>query len=333
MLYISDFNLRVVLIGGSLGSFIWSTGAVSRAMLNRSEDFSEIAKIGVFSSILYFISSVSLANLQGSGTLALIGGQVISIFGTSFLTIRASKLKVRFSLPRRVNVEAVHFFKNTGISGFSNFLARNLDSVLIYISLGVTSLAFYDRAYIIVLNIQLALSQIFSRVFLPKFATHSGDLAAKYLSGLKIYAQFSMFLSTISILFSDRIVTTLLSNGYESTASLLPILAFGGFLQSLSSLSGVLLLSKRRTSTLLKISGISALVYATAFLSVFLFSTSLLHYAFATCISALVVLMIVMIYLPSTVDNLTLSNQLKCVLPSLATVAVSFALSSYLNQH
>jgi len=320
-------NQLIVLLGAILGNFFWSLGVVSKAILNKREEYKQIALIGIFSSFTNFAIATSLSKLQDSGALALVSGQVFAILSYSLLSIWYSNLRLRWRFTRQIPSAPMRFARQLTISSFANFIARNCDTLLISISLGILSLAFYDRAYVLVFNLQIALSQVFSRVLLAKFASNQETAWNLYQRYSRIYMFASVLLFSPLIAMNHLIVSILYGDKFEQTAEILKYLAVGGFLQAMSSLSGVLLLALRATKELLKISLISASIYIIAFSLVFFRAASLIEYAIATCIASAFMALITAWKLSIMFPDLTFIIQLRQNLPYIGIIVLVFMLS------
>ena len=233
----------IVLIGTSFSILFWSIGTTSRALINRENRFRELMFIGIVSSLSNLIVSVSVAQISNLGALALIVGQVLAILTSSCLSIRMSRHKLKLVMPNKFEKSTLEFYRNNSLSSLSNFVARNLDTVYLAMSLGVLMLAYYDRAYSLIYNSQIALSQVFSRVILPKYAQDENAIKRDYLRDLRAYAYISIGVYAPLILWPELVTRTIYGDGYGETAKVLPFLAIAGILQSLSSLSGLVFLA------------------------------------------------------------------------------------------
>jgi O-antigen/teichoic acid export membrane protein len=137
----------------------------------------------------------------------------------------------------------------------------------------------------------------------------------------------SVLLFSPLIAMNHLIVSILYGDKFEQTAEILKYLAVGGFLQAMSSLSGVLLLALRATKELLKISLISASIYIIAFSLVFFRAASLIEYAIATCIASAFMALITAWKLSIMFPDLTFIIQLRQNLPYSGIIVLVFMLS------
>lgn len=281
-----DSNPRIVLIGSASSLIAWSYGAVSRALINKENGFKRLMQIGILSSFANLLSSFSLASVFHSGTFALVGGQFFAILVSTVLVLKSVSHSNHFMIPKMLDSALFNFFRNNILSTLSNFAARNTDTMMIILSLGILQLAFYDRAYALVYSAQIALSQTYSRVLLPKYSRSNTRINEIYFADLRNYAMVSVVMNSPFFLFPLFITRVLYGRHYESTAKLLPYLAIAGVLQSFSSLSGTVLLALRRADQQLRLAGISFVIYVASFVYVRIDHPSLLRFALANIFAA-----------------------------------------------
>ena len=308
---------RIVLVGSALSITAWSAGTVSRALLNKWGKFYYLFVAGTLGTLMNLITAVLLASVFNNGSLALISGQAMAGWISAITVIKLCKYKPSLRKPNKIDKEIYVFLRNTSLSSFTNFLSRNIDTALISLGLGVTFLGYYDRAYMLIFNLQLALSQIFSRVFLPKLVKNRVAIAIEYVENLKIYNLFSLLFFLPLLVAPNFIVEIILGSKYSQTARILSTLAVAGFFQAITSMAGLLYIATNATSKQIRVSLISSIVYSSSFLFVYFFHNSLQSFALANVVAAFVMFFVVIFYIARLDIGLTVLDQVKVAAPYL----------------
>jgi PST family polysaccharide transporter len=154
--------------------FLQGLGLQSRAMLERDFKFNRILTVEIVASGAAMLAAI-LAAHRGLGVWALVI-QELALMGISSIGfLYLSVWKPSWSPPgRHLKPYLVYGGGLTG-SNLVNYLSRNMDNVLIGRAFGGSSLAFYQKAYALILLPITQLNAPLSRVLLPALSRKRGD--------------------------------------------------------------------------------------------------------------------------------------------------------------
>jgi PST family polysaccharide transporter len=228
------------------GTFIFSGLTVQhQALLQRQMRFSALAAIEIGSLIISIVVGIALA-WYGAGYWALVGSSVA--LSVSYAVLVWVFCGWRPGLPlRRAGVRPMLAFGGhlTGF-GIVNYFARSLDHILLGRFWGANVLGLYSKAY---------------NLFMLPIAQIRGPLtvvALPALSGLKndpnrytkYYCKFAFILAFITMplmgflfLCSENIIRLVLGSKWLGANAIFKILAIAGFIQSVETVAGIVLLS------------------------------------------------------------------------------------------
>jgi polysaccharide transporter, PST family len=250
----------VILVGG--------LGAQHGALLNRRMEFLQLAVIAVAGAVAALAVATVWAMISPSYW-ALFGGMLA---GSAVPTLGMwASSRWRPGLPRAVPGGRALLGFGAGITGFnlSNFVARNLDNVLIGRVWGGAELGLYDRAYKLLL---LPLSQVanpLARVMIPTLSRMQDEpdrYRHAFLRVLRLVLLLVLPGVACAVALSDVLIPFVLGDQWRQTAPIFTALGFAGLVQLLNNPAGWLFISQGRSRDYMIWGFATAAIAATAFI-------------------------------------------------------------------
>jgi O-antigen/teichoic acid export membrane protein len=138
------------------------------------------------------------------------------------------------------------------LTGFQvvNYFARNLDSLLIGKFLGAQALGYYSLAYKLMMFPLQNFTWVVTKVMFPAFSKIQDDLVRvrrNYLKMVKAVALFSFPFMAVLWGMTPEVIRIFYGPQWDAVIPLVRIFCFCGMVQSISSLGGVIYLSRNRT--------------------------------------------------------------------------------------
>ena len=235
------------------------------ARLRREMRFSALALSGLVSVVGGLIVTVALA-ARGWHWRALIVGRVTEVAVLAVALWASSGW--RPGLPSRsANVGPMLAF-GANLTGFSvlNYVARNVDTLLIGRYWGAQSLGLYSRAYQLLLVPIRQVNTPIAAVAVPALSRIAGEperLRRAYLRLVETIATLTMPAAAFAIVTADWLVLVALGPGWAGVAPLLTILAVAAILQPVANTASWLLVSQHRSRDLLHWGLIGSIVIVT----------------------------------------------------------------------
>lgn len=236
-------------------SFLFgSFGIVPRAWMTRELDFRRLA-IAAWASKLISGPTAILLAFRGYGVWSLAFNTVLASLLTSAFVWLLSSWRPSLRFDKNSLLELLGF--SSRLFGYQtiNYWLRNADNFLIGRYLGSDALGFYSRAYAVML-MPIHMGSTLGRVMFPALSSIQKDKARVGRVYLRM-CQATAFV-TAPIMFgllavSDTFVLVVFGQRWAPMIPVLQILALLGFLQSIGTLVGNLLLSAGRSDLMLSL--------------------------------------------------------------------------------
>lgn len=242
--------LRVI----SASFVISSLGMVQHAILMKDMDFKRVAGRDIAATVLGGIVGILMA-LNGGGVWSLVGQFLtVTLFNTLlFWYFSPWRPSLRFDM--RALKEMMHFSLNTTGFQISNYIARNIDYLLIGKFLGPQALGWYTLAYKLMLIPLRNISHSIAQVAFPAFAQIQKDLQrvrTNYLKMIKAVSlvTFPMMLGLFAV--APEFILTVYGDQWVPVIRLIQVLCFCGLVQSVGTTVGTLYQSQGRPDIQLK---------------------------------------------------------------------------------
>lgn len=228
-----------------LAAGLWFTAlaAPSRGLLVRVLDFRRLLMIELGSYLIGFAGvGISLAWL-GYGVWSLVFGSLVTMVLSAALLIQAIPLKLPFSFARKESLELIGFGGGVSLNSVINYLAANVDYLVIGRFLGATPLGLYACAYRLIALPVTKIAATLSSAMFPSFAEIQAEperLRRAYLRAVNATA-----LATFPVLLgcavaADAIIVGLYGESWRGAGMAFQILSLAGMGKAIFHLAGPL---------------------------------------------------------------------------------------------
>jgi PST family polysaccharide transporter len=220
--------------------------------LERDSRFSLLARVEAVSALAGLAVAVGAAYL-GAGPYSLVLNSLTYALLSSTQLWAASPLRPRWLWDRH-ELRAIRRFSDHLVAfNIVNYLASNVDKMVIGRFLGAESLGLYSLAYKIMLLPLRNLTFVASRALYPVMSRQQAvpeEMAALFLRTLTVIALVTApMMSGITVL-REPLIEVLLGSKWLPMADVLLWLAPLGFIKALDSSTGSVLMARGRTKTL-----------------------------------------------------------------------------------
>ena len=266
--FYGDPRLTWITIAAGGPLFLGSLAALPLSILNRHLRFEQLAVNDVAGALASFVATVGAA-FAGMGYWSLIVGMGASATVSLAAAWRASGWKP--GMPDlRMDREMLSFGLN--LTGFNllNFLARNLDNILIGKFSGSIALGYYDRAYKLLLFPLQNINAPTARVMIPLLSKMQDDrprVRETYLRTAGLLALVTIPGVAAMLLTSADSIRLLLGEKWLNVAPIFEWLGLAGLVQPLANTTGWLFISQGRTREMLRMGVVSCLVIVGSFVA------------------------------------------------------------------
>ena len=241
-----------VLICLALALPIASSGIAHQALLERDSRFRRLALISGVSSASGLGVAVLLA-FRGAGVFALVA-QTLTSSGVSTLLLWVSqRWRPRTSIRLAELQPLVGYSGNVFAFNILNYFHRNADTMIVGRFLGSGDLGVYNLAYRTVLFPLQNMTFVLTRAAFPAYSRSQHDLPAMarhYVGSLRIIVLITAPGMAFLWALREPIVDVLLGSKWARVSDVIAWLAPVGFVQSIVSSSGTVLLATGRARTL-----------------------------------------------------------------------------------
>lgn len=237
------------------------------ALLNRHMRFARLAVIDIAGTVLGFAAAVLVAWIRPSPW-ALFASVAVTM-GTALVGAWISA-GWRPTRPGPIREVGAMLRFGGGLTGFNltNFLARNIDKVLIGRAAGADALGLYDRAYKLLLWPLQQINAPLSRVMVPvlsRLREEEGRYRHAYARTVRQILLVALPGVTFLILTADKLIPTLMGDEWAGAAPIFAWLGLAGLHQPMTSTLGWLFISQQRTGEFARWGLINAVTSIAAF--------------------------------------------------------------------
>jgi PST family polysaccharide transporter len=252
--FYNESRLTAITVVTAIGLVISGLAVQHEALLRRQMRYFALAGISLFSMTAGYVVGIWMA-VKGYSYWALVGSQLASIFTGTVTTFAVCRW--RPGMPKRDSGVRSMLKFGGNFTGFStiNFLARNLDNLLIGRVWGPQQLGVYGRAYQLMMLPIEQINEPISSVAIPSLSrlTHSDQSYRRaYIRMLEKVALLTMPAIALMITTSDWIVAIVLGPQWQQVGTLLVILGIAGMVQPISNTTGWLFISQGRTKEMFR---------------------------------------------------------------------------------
>ncbi|WP_426112983.1 lipopolysaccharide biosynthesis protein [Massilia sp. PWRC2] len=240
------------------------TGAavVHQALLERDSKFAVVAGAEVAAALVGVGVALLLA-WRGAGVFSLVGQMIAStVVSTTIISVRSTFRPDRHWQLAEFKAIA-RFSGNLSLFNVVLYISRNADSMVVGRMLGTVALGGYAMAYRLMLFPLQNMTFVVARVLFPVMSRKQGDTAevvALYLRALGFIAFLSAPLMAGLFALRAPFVQVMLGERWQASVVLLAWLAPVGFIQSLVSSTGTVLMARGCTDLMLRLGLVGAVL-------------------------------------------------------------------------
>lgn len=222
-----------------------------RVLCQKNLNFRTMEIINVSTSAVSFIVAAVMA-YKGYGVLTLVWAMITQAALSSllFLWIGLKHYHKPSLVYRHSELEGFYGFGMYQMGERSiNYISANADKILIGKLVGINAVGFYNLAWQLIIFPLSKINPIINKVAFPVYSKVQNDSATLnryYTLNVKLLSLVTMPLVAFLMFFSNEVVGLVFGEGWDTTASLLPILALVGILRALGNPGGALILAKGR---------------------------------------------------------------------------------------
>lgn len=244
-------------------SLIFSTcDIIPNALLLKEKKFVLVGIRSLAINILGSLIGIILA-LNGFKYYSLIIQFVIISFSTFLWNYISTKPKFKWKYNEGSLAKVKSF--STFQFGFNsiNFFARNLDNLLISKIMGNASLAYYDKAYKLMLYPVQMLTHVITPVLHPILSDYQNDrlyIYKTYLKIVRILSLIGIFISTVCYLAADELIVIIFGDQWDSAVLPFRILSLSVWAQMVTASTGAIFQSLGKPKIMFYAGAFSALV-------------------------------------------------------------------------
>jgi PST family polysaccharide transporter len=240
------------------------TGAsvVHQALLERESKFSVVAGAEVVASLAGLGAALLLA-WRGAGVFSLVAQMIVATLVTSAIIVLRSTFRPMRHWNRAEFKSIARFSGNLSMFNVVLYISRNADSMVVGRILGAVVLGAYSMAYRLMLFPLQNMTYVVARVLFPVMSRSQGsvtEVANLYLRSLGFIAFLTAPLMAGLFALREPFVHVMLGNRWQASVALLGWLAPVGFIQSLVSSTGTVLMARGSTGLMLRLGLVGAVL-------------------------------------------------------------------------
>lgn len=275
----------------SLAFLLQSLGVQHHALLRRAMRFTALGAIDVCSILTGSLIGVSLA-FAGGQYWALVAIPLVSSLFSTMLLWRTSAFVPGRPAPASEIRSILRFGRDVTAFNALNYLARNLDNVLVGRYWGAHALGAYSRAYQLLLLPLTQISSPVAQVTTSALSSLQGDperYRRYYLRALTAVAAATFPIIATLFALADELVAVVLGDQWTRVGPLFRILAVAALFQPVLHSTAWIYLSRGDTRSMVVWGWISVPSIVTSFLIGLPWGAEGVALAYAVCVNLLVV--------------------------------------------
>ena len=238
---------RIPAVQPVLRTFAWTFplagfAIVAEAVMQRELRFRWLATVEVASFVVgYGVVGVTMA-LLGFGVWALVAAEMskVGLYTATLMVVRPPSFTLRPD--RRAFAELMYYGSGFTVSKIANYLALQLDNLIVGRWLGVVALGFYGRAYELMAAAPTLLGEPVDKVLFPAMASRQGDMrsmASAYRRGVAMITLITLPLSAFFLVLAPDAIPALLGGKWGPVIVPFQVLTLGIFLRTSYRISDV----------------------------------------------------------------------------------------------
>ncbi len=252
--FYNNQQVSSVLAALAFAFFFGALSIVPRSLVTRAIDFRALFFIEIGSTLLGGIISL-VAAYQGFAVWSLVMGTLVESLSRLVLFWIYTKWLPRMIFEFKTLKPLLPIALPLLATAVVQYLAMNMDYLIIGKYLGPVALGLYTLAYKIILAPLSQVSEAISRVILPGFSSIQEDKAKIGKGFLKLskYISFIIFPAMAGLtVVASEVIQVFLGTKWLSAVNVLRILTIVGAIASIQSVCSMIFLSQGRTDILMK---------------------------------------------------------------------------------
>lgn len=246
---------------------VTGVGVLHQALLERESKFSIVASAEIAAALAGLAAALLLA-WRGAGVFSLAAQIIVATLVSTTIIVLRSPFRPGRHWSASEFKSIAGFSGNLSLFNLVLYFSRNADSMVIGRMLGTASLGIYSMAYRVMLFPLQNMSFVASRVLYPIMSRRQGavgDVATLYLKAVGFIAFLTAPLMAGLFALREPFVHVLLGDKWHASAIILAWLAPVGFIQSLVSTTGTVLMARGSTGLMLRLGLLGASLQVIAF--------------------------------------------------------------------
>lgn len=232
-----------------------SAGIVLNNILIKQMEFKQIFYRSLLSTLVSGIATIILA-LNGFGYWALIAQVYFNTISNLLFTYSKVRWRPSFLFKKKLIKDMMPFSLPLIGNQSLNYWTRNVDNLLIGKVFGSADLAFYNRAYSLMLLPVKQITGTITKVLFPSFSLIQDDIEQIrriYFKVSGVIALLAFPLMTYLFVMGKEVILLLYGETWLRTVPIFKILCLLGMLQSIGALIGNVFISQGKTGLLMRI--------------------------------------------------------------------------------
>lgn len=250
----------------SFSVFFSICNIVPNALIYKKQNFKLIGVINICVNVGVGIVTIMFA-LNGWSYYSLVfdsilGNLFVFVFSFIFSEIKIQGGYSYNSVKKIINYSSYQFLFN-----FINYFTRNLDNILIGKFLGASTLAYYDKAYRLMLYPVQNLTNVITPVLHPVLSEYQNEIEIiydTYMKVVKILAYIGIFISTYCFFSAKEIIYIMYGTNWDKSIPIFRILSVSIVIQMVLSSIGSIFQATGYVNKLFSTGAISACFTITA---------------------------------------------------------------------
>lgn len=288
-----------------------------QALLERESKFSIVASAEVVAALAGLAVALLMA-WRGAGVFSLVFQIIVATLVSTTMIVLRSTFRPGRHWSAREFKSIAGFSGNLSLFNVVLYFSRNADSMVIGRMLGTAALGVYSMAYRVMLFPLQNMTFVVSRVLYPIMSRKQdavADVASLYLKAVGFIAFLTAPLMAGLFALREPFVDLMLGGKWHASAVILAWLAPVGFIQSLVSTTGTVLMARGQTGLMLRLGLLGAALQVAAFVVGARWGIEGVAAAYlaANILNALPAL-----YFSGRVIGITLGALMRCIAPAVA---------------
>lgn len=207
---------------------ITGLSVVGEAMLKREMRFKQLMLIGLASYVIGYGAVGIVLAAFGLGVWALVIAQLSQALINAFIFLFIKRQVVGFTIKKEELAPLLNFGTGLSLAQIANYLARQIDNLVVGRWLGAEALGIYGRAYQFLMTPTNLFGSVTNQVLFPAMASVQHDkekLVRAYTRAVALVAMSTLPLSGILVVLAPEIVKVLLGPQWEGVIAPFQVLA------------------------------------------------------------------------------------------------------------